>query len=341
MTPGGPPVVDVHHHFLPATVFERLKAMAGGARRLVTDRISMTLSEDLHDVDGHLEVMEAGGVDAALLTYSGVSVLGMAICRSVNDGLAEVQRDQPGRLWGAAHVALDEPLEAPAELERCAAELGFRSVALPTSAPGVTLDAPALDPLWEAVVGLGLPVVLHPALLPQGASTEHNLERSCYRPFDTTTAVVRLMAAVLPRYPGLRFVLPHLGGAAMILKGRLAMFYEPPGWPDPTGRRHLPRTRAEQRELGLDEPFEAAWSSFWFDTAGTGAWAPAVGLAATVAGPDRLLFGSDYPLESHSAATLRELVAIVGSLGLDGAAERAVLCGNAEGLLGITAEGGS
>jgi hypothetical protein len=33
-------VIDVHHHFLPRAVFDELRAQAGGARRLVNDRIS-------------------------------------------------------------------------------------------------------------------------------------------------------------------------------------------------------------------------------------------------------------------------------------------------------------
>ena len=40
-------VVDVHHHFLPKAVFDDLKAEAKGARRLVNDRISITLTDDL------------------------------------------------------------------------------------------------------------------------------------------------------------------------------------------------------------------------------------------------------------------------------------------------------
>src|SRR4051794_34080433 len=101
-------VIDVHHHFLPRGVFEEFKAEARGANRLVNDRISITLSENLHNVDSHLAAMDDGGVDAAILTYSGVSILGMDTCRKLNDGFAEVQQGNAGRLYGAVHVPLQE-----------------------------------------------------------------------------------------------------------------------------------------------------------------------------------------------------------------------------------------
>jgi len=325
----GTRVIDVHHHFLPPAVFDKLKAEAGGARRLVNDRISLTLSDDLHRVDSHLQTMDEGGVDAAILTYSGVSILGLDTCQLLNDGLAEVQRDNPWRLYGAAHVPLQEPDAAPWELDRGVRELGLVAVALPTSAPGVTLDMPALRPLWRKVAELDRPVILHPALLPEGASTDYNLERACARPFDTTIAAVRLAYGVLPEFPGLTFVLPHLGGTSVFLRGRLAMFFEPTTRDGPPTKRELARTRCDQRALGLDTLFEAAWSRFYYDTAGTGGWSPAVQMTAEVVTPARMLFGSDYPLESYSGATVRELVEMIGGLDLAAESRQAIAGRNA------------
>lgn len=325
-------VVDVHHHLLPEELVRHLRARAGGASRLVDDRISITLSPLLADVEAHLAAMDGAGVDLALLTYSGVSVLGADVCRRLNEGLAEVEAAHPSRFRAAAHVDLEDP-GAPDALARCVDDLRPAAVALPTSTPGRTLDDPALDPLWSAVVELDLPVVLHPALLPGGAPTEHGLERSCARPHDTTLAAARLLAVVLPRHPGLRIVLPHCGGTAVLLKGRLAMFAAAPGEPVPS----LPRTVAEQRAAGVTDAFEQGWSRFWFDTAGTGGWSPAVAFTASVVGPDRLLFGSDFPLESHSAATLSELVAMVDGLPLPAFTRAAVVGGNALGLLSVGA----
>jgi predicted TIM-barrel fold metal-dependent hydrolase len=325
----GTRVVDVHHHFLPRAVFDELKAEAGGGRRLVNDRISITLSDDLHRVESHLQTMDEGQVDAAILTYSGVSILGMDTCRKLNDGFAEIQRAQRERLYGAVHVPLAEPDAAPRELERGVRELGLVAVALPTSAPGVTLDSPTLAPLYRKIAELDTAIILHPALLPQGATTDYGLERACARPFDTTIAAARIMFGVFPSFPTLKFVLPHLGGTSVFLRGRISMICEAPHWNIPPHLKQLAKTQREQREYGMDAQFEEGWSKFYFDTAGTGGWAPAVQMTADVVGPERMLFGSDYPLESHSGATVGELVEMIGGLPISGEGRRAIAGENA------------
>ena len=330
----GSPVIDAHHHFLPRAVLDRLREEAHGAPRLVNDRISITLTADLADPAVHLRTMDEGGVDAAVLTYSGVSVLGMDVCRQLNDGFASLQEEHRGRFYGSVHVCLHEPELAPAELRRGASELGLRAVALATSEAAITLDQPSLDPVWQTISELDLPVILHPALLPQGASTDYSLERSCYRPFDTTTAAVRLLQGVLPRFPNLRIVLPHIGGTAIFLRGRIAMFYEPAGWTG-THQRGAAKSVREQQRLGLADTFEEGWSKFFFDTAGTGGWSPAVEMATRVVGPERLLFGSDYPLESHSGDTVRELVDMIEGLPLSLAERQQIGGQNAARLFGL------
>ena len=168
--------------------------------RLVNDRISITLNPDIADLDAHLRAMDHAGVDVAVLTQSGVSVLGPATCRTLNDGLAEVAARYPDRIVPCAHVDLEDE-GAVEELDRCVESLGYRVVALPCSTPTLDLDDPSLDPLWARLDALALPVILHPAQLPRGASLDYGLERSCARPFDTTVAAVRLMGGVLERYP--------------------------------------------------------------------------------------------------------------------------------------------
>jgi predicted TIM-barrel fold metal-dependent hydrolase len=326
----GQRVIDVHHHFLPRTVFDELQAEAGGAPRLINDKISITLSEDLHRVESHLQAMDEGGVETAVLTYSGVSVLGMDTCRKLNDGFAEIQRANRPRLYGAAHVPIQEPDAAPRELERAVRELGLVAAAIPTSCPGVTLDQPALGPLWQKITELDVPVILHPALLPQGAPTDYHLERSCARPFDTTIAAVRLMYGVFPEFPALQVILPHLGGTSVFLRGRIAMFFEPPDFVPQSGKRGLAKTVADQHATGLHSQFEALWGKFYFDTAGAGGWPKAAQMTAEVVGTARMLFGSDYPLETYSGATVRELVEMIGHLDLHLEGKRAIA--------GVTAE---
>lgn len=328
----GSRVIDVHHHFLPRAVFDRLKAQARGARRLVNDRISITLSEEICNLAPHLRDMAAGGVDAAILTNSGLSILGPDTCRQLNDGYAEIQEREKGRLYGSVHVDIREPDGAPRELERGIRDLGLVAVALPTSSGEVALDAKALGPVWRKIEELDVPIILHPALLPRNASTDYSLERSCFRPFDTTLAAVRIMCGVFPEFPRLKFILPHLGGTSVFLRGRIAMFFEPAGWQGVCRQKGLAKVVSEQREAGLAEILDELWGKFYFDTAGTGAFRPVVQWTAEQVTPARLLFGSDYPLESHSAESVRELVEMVEGLRLSREEVQAIAGGNAERL---------
>jgi predicted TIM-barrel fold metal-dependent hydrolase len=95
------------------------------------------------------------------------------------------------------------------------------------------------------------------------------------------------------------------------------------------------KTVREQQASGLDQQFEQLWSRFYLDTAGTGGWSPAVEMATRIVGPGRLLFGSDYPLESHSGATVGELVEMVRGLPLEATQREAILGDNARALFGL------
>ncbi|HEX6513300.1 MAG TPA: amidohydrolase family protein, partial [Chloroflexota bacterium] len=75
--------------------------------------------------------------------------------------------------------------------------------------------------------------------------------------------------------------------------------------------------------------FEERWGKFYFDTAGNGGWAPVIEWAINVVGAERLLFGSDYPLESHSGETVRELVEMLAGLSLGGEGKQAIAGNNA------------
>lgn len=324
------PLVDLHHHFVPAGVMSSLRRLAGGGHRLVDERLSMTLSPDLSDLDAHLEAMAAAGVGRAVLSYSGLSVLGGDVCAAINDGVAAACETEPDRFAGAAHVDPAAPEPAARELERCVAELGFPVAAIPCSGPGWSLDSPALHPLWERAAALGLPVVLHPALKPAGATTDYGIERCCARPADTVEAVVRILNHVLAHWPELRFVAPHLGGGAVFLKGRIAGFFR--AEPLRTGAAYRGRTAGERRGTLDETAFAERWDRLCFDTAGTSAWSPPVEFAARTAGADHLVFGSDYPLEAHSPSTYAECAQMVRDLPLTGAERAAIAQGTAASL---------
>src|SRR5678809_780822 len=126
---------------------------------------------------------------------------------------------------------------------------------------------------------------------PTGSDTLYNLDRCVFRPLETTQAIVRVMNSVLPRYPELRFIMPHLGGGTSSLKGRMMAFFETEDADIPSDMKGYLKTQSEQKTFGLTERFEKLFQRLYFDTAGTGAWQPAMAAAFNITTPARIMFG--------------------------------------------------
>ena len=231
-------IVDVHHHYMPEMLFDRLAKMAGG-KRIVTNEISLTLHPSRKDLEAHIQCMDEAGITVSILTDQ-VQVMGAEVARALNDGIAEVEKKHPSRFRGCIHLPVHEPEAAKRELERGMNELGLRAVALLACHLDVQLDNPVMNPLFETIQKSNLPIVIHPQSKPTGSDTLYNLDRCVFRPLETTQAIVRVMNSVLPRYPELRFIMPHLGGGTSSLKGRMMAFFETEDADIPARHERLP-----------------------------------------------------------------------------------------------------
>ena len=323
-------IVDVHHHYMPAMLFDRLAKQADG-KRIVTNEISLTLHPSRKDLEAHIKAMDDAGVTYSILTDQ-VQVMGAEVARALNDGVAEVEKQHPKRFRSAIHMAIHEPQSAQRELERGIHELGLRSVALLACHLDIQLDNPLMFPLYEIIQKNSLPIILHPQSKPTGSETTYSLDRCVFRPLETTQAIVRIMNAVLPRFPELRFIIPHLGGAASSLKGRMMAFFETDDAPIPAEMRGYLKTQNEQKKFGVTERFEKLFQRLYFDTAGTGAWGPSMAAALNITTADRIMFGSDYPLECKTAANIVESIDMVRQAPCSSADKSAILGTTAAGV---------
>ncbi|MBO0869850.1 MAG: amidohydrolase [Micromonosporaceae bacterium] len=132
--------------------------------------------------------------------------------------------------------ALDD---AAAELRRCVAELGFVGCNLnPDPSGGHWTSPPLSDPYWfpvyETMVELDVPAMIHvstscnPAFHTLGAH---------YLNADTSVFMQLVEADLFDRFPSLRFVIPHGGGAVPYHWGRYRGIAVRMGRPDPA--QHL------------------------------------------------------------------------------------------------------
>src|SRR3990170_3898982 len=112
---------DVHNHAVPREAIELLRAGHGYPVRvegefMEADRVRAELTPVFTDPAAKLEQLESLGLEAAvvsvspaLFAYETDEERGVALCRAVNSGLAELYAHEPARLRWLAHVPLQSP----------------------------------------------------------------------------------------------------------------------------------------------------------------------------------------------------------------------------------------
>jgi 4-oxalmesaconate hydratase len=115
------------------------------------------------------------------------------------------------------------PLDASiAELERCVGELGFVGCNLnPDPSGGYWTSPPLTDeswyPLYEKMAELDVPAMIH---VSASSNPSFHATGAHYLNADTTAFMQLLEGDLFGRFPGLRFVIPHGGGAVPYHWGR-------------------------------------------------------------------------------------------------------------------------
>jgi aminocarboxymuconate-semialdehyde decarboxylase len=326
-------IVDTHTHFIPealATEAPRhpewgVEVERRDGRPWVRHEqgFAYPLDETFLGGDAKLADMDARGIDVSILSLAPTLFLywiegrdAEAFARFANDALAETVGRSAGRLAGLGTLPMQSPAAAADELRRCVQELGFRGAQIGTNVEADALDHPRLTPVLEAADELGAPLVLHPYYVgPKPGLEDYYLTNIAGNPLDTALAAARLIfSGALERLPGLRPVLVHAGGFLPFQVGRLDH-----GWsvrPEP--KAHLDRPPSEY----LDR--------FHFDTIthhdGALRW------LLELAGPDRVVLGTDLPFDMGDADPVGRL----GRVAPSDEVRVSVAGRNAELLFGLT-----
>jgi aminocarboxymuconate-semialdehyde decarboxylase len=133
--------------------------------------------------------------------------------------------------------------------------------------------------------------------------------------FDTTLAAAKLVFAGIPeRYPNIKWVLSHLGGAIPYLAERLDRGY---------------RAFAECRRR-ISRPPTEFLRDFYYDTVNFNP--SAVRLALEFAGEDRIIAGSDYP---HQIGSIPSMLDAIAKLPITDDEREQIRWKNAARLLGL------
>ena len=214
--------------------------------------------------------------------------------RMLNDTLAEWCGENRKRFAWIGSVPLIDAEAAAQELDRIAG-LGACGIIVSANVEDTNLGELPLDPFWRKAESLDLPVLIHPAMFvaaPRAA--KFGLAQVVQYTFDTTFAVGSLlMTGVLDRFPRLKLVLSHGGGAYPYLAGRFDIM-------------HTRMDKAAQGDAAQKAPSSYA-PMMVYDTI---VHAPKpLRFLADLVGVDRLVLGTDYSFPPADLSPLASLKA--------------------------------
>ncbi|MBI2934383.1 MAG: amidohydrolase [Chloroflexi bacterium] len=334
--PGKYFIVDTEFHHIP---IEAARLAAAGPKATAADldfRNRMEkpgpAQELMFNAEAQLRHMDEVGIDMALIGVASWSLAGLEVCRIINDGLARLQKEYPGRFIPLAHVPYLEGQPAIDELDRAVTVLGLKGVTVLTSVRDVRLDDERLKPFFGEVARLGIPVMVHPTTrMPIWGGDKYNMSPGISREYEILKAFAECLLGVLPHYPELNFLFAHYGGGAPFLRAKL-MSYFPPEDTTSIESGGRPRTIREFQDLGLEKRFNRLFDRMYLNLAGAGGWVPAVKQALLGVRPDRLCFATDYPFEMRRSADFRAYVSGIKRLDISERDKANILGGNARRL---------
>ena len=310
--------IDVHAHYWTDDYLDLLVDL--GRTDTDTQRgMGAGGGDELH---ARLRLMDRAGVGMQVLSaapqlpYGEDREKAVTAARFVNDQYAALVTEHPDRFRAFAATPMPHIDESIAEMGRALDELGMTGVVMNTTVLDRPLVEPEFEPIFAELDRRNAVLYLHPA----GNSACTPLIRDFHltwmvgAPVEDTISAMQLITHAIPsRYPNIRIINSHLGGALPMLLQRADNQYS---WEYPD----------------TPERPSAAARRMWYDTVGHG-HIPALRCAVESFGADRLVLGTDFPYEAGDIFV--RAVDYISASGIPADQARAILEGNATALLGI------
>ena len=326
-------ILDSHFHWWPQSALEAMcqrgdypKASSDGKGgfayfRQAGNNARFKLGAEWYDLEAQLEHMQSTGFEVDVVSSIGpLSVHfsdlpaeeGRDGAMHWNEEMAGAQRKYAGRFWGTAALPLRDTGIALEVLEHAIGKLGLVGVNLPGSiGSDENIDVPRLEPLYARLEALDVPIFLHPtdAMFTDILDGYNGaLYKSLGRVIDVSVSAYRLvLSGLMERYPDLKVVVSHTGGALPYQSGRMDKNSGGANLP------HPPSTYLRRMFTDTVSPHDMG-----------------VRFALEYYGVDHVMYGSDYPCWSPAAA-----LKVLQGAGLDDAQCEQVLNTNARRILGL------
>ena len=272
--------IDVHAHFYPPEPETQIQARFEAMKQACW----MTAEPPRWDPASTLAYMDRTGIAMQMLSNIPKKLEAL---QASNDYGASLAREHPARFGLLAALPTDDPEAALEEVRRSDTELQADGFAVTCQYNGVYLSDRRLDPLWAELDRRRAAVFAHPDAYGPGVMGRPVALMEVA--FETArTFADMLYAGVFRRYPNIRFVVSHCGGALPAMSGRLLLLGNENWVPNP------------QRITAIE--MRQHLSRLYLDTAATMPTTLAAALAMTT--PDRLVYGSDCGVPCTTDATM-------------------------------------
>ena len=328
-------IIDSHFHWWPRSVFEALmkrkdlptarpnkrggylfvgpsgreeKYMAGWSEWFDIDEQLAFMDKLGHQID----VVCSIGPFSVAFSYMD-KILGRDMATLWNEEMAWAQRTHPGRVWASAAVPLVDTQTAIDVVDHAINKLGLMGVNLPSSVgDDARIDAARLEPFYDYVEKLGVPLFLHPtdAVFQDmlGEGYDGALFRSLGRVIEVSCAGMRLVfSGIMERHPNLKVVMSHTGGALPYQAGRM----------DKNGKAaklpQSPSTYIKRMYTDTVSPHSAGMK-----------------FAIEYYGAERVMYGTDYPCWDPAAC-----LKYFNAIGLSEADQHKIFYSNARRILNL------
>jgi predicted TIM-barrel fold metal-dependent hydrolase len=279
-----PSRIDTHFHIVPPFYEEAVIAAHAGPTRGSFPEWSP---------ERGIAMLDANGIQAAITSVvPGVHFLppekSRAMARRCNEYAAELVARHLGRFGAFGMVPMHRADHAVEEIAYALDVLKLDGLCMFSSYGEQYLGDAVFDPVLDALNKRDAVVFIHPfnsaqQLPGSPKGTEGKLPYPAFMieyPFDTTRMAAHLMfTGAIERFPRVRFILAHAGGTLPFIAWRLfcCQMVSPrfPKW--------------------SEAKIRAALGHFWYDTA-MSAGPEMLTCLMSFVGPERVLFGSDWPL---------------------------------------------
>lgn len=306
-------MIDIHHHIAPpfynALMGERFLSRNPANARWV---LEWTPARSI-------EAMDAHGIAAAVTSIStpgvwtGDVALAERLARQCNEYAARMTHDHPGRFGFFATLPMPDVDATLAEIAHACDVLGADGVGLMSNYGRLWPGDPSFAPVLDELDRRNALVYVHPILPEACAGLMPGVGESALEYlFDTARAIASLLYnGALVRWPRIRFIFPHAGGALPPLAERV--------------------TRMADRDRKVSpQPAHGSMSELkglYFDVATSTNPVTMAGLLKLVPA-SRIMLGTDFPFVASMAYSIDPL----RKLGLAEAELQAIQSGTARQL---------